>query len=172
MLNQTGLPKHLNRDATVFLSIQCTIFRATKPTFLIHPKCGFYQHFSRLVVFMSVLSAVVAMYLQAFTEGPASGPFEVSRTLRHYILFPLCFYISDFVYVIHIVLQFFVPFPTVEGKFCKERKRICYRLGIAHKQLHRKQCQSPNSFAGTRELCQGSGWMFLPQFLSKSTEKP
>ena len=33
----------------------------------------------------------------------------------------------EIVYVIYMILQFFTPFVTVEGKYCKEPTRIRYR---------------------------------------------
>ncbi|CAG7786966.1 unnamed protein product [Allacma fusca] len=94
-----------------------------KFSFLLHPQCGFQNLFQNLVLGACLLSPALGTYQVCFATDR-----QHSRT---YDVVYLATWILEGIMIFHIFLQFITPFGTVEGKYCKQFKRISFRYVVS-----------------------------------------
>ena len=92
--------------------------RAKRPKLLLHPRCGFQKLFYIVVLCICVLSPAATTYFIIFIHDRADPDYDlwVQRSI-----------IFKSIYFVHIVLQFFTPFRTIRGRFCKDHRKIFCR---------------------------------------------
>lgn len=89
---------------------------------MLHPRCGFQRIFSTIVDLVCLCSTAVVSFMLVYVHDEITENDQSIKTLN---IFAVTF---EMIYRIHIFLQFFTPFTTVDGVYCKEPRKIVIRF--------------------------------------------